>query len=535
MENIISDELIESTYLYCYKRLADKDNAEDLAQEILLEGIRAVKNNMPIVSFYSWYWKMAGNKYAKFIELRRKSSNIVSVETFIDKLSEDREVSDHIVSSEEIAQLNFAISRLSSIYRQIIVLFYLKEYSINEISRCLKIPAGTVKRRLFDAKSQIKERIIMNKIGKLSYAPVSLQFSCGYSCANQQGFLSRSIAQQIAAVCRSQAKTINEIADEIAVAPVYLEEYIQKLIDLQLIKEISKDKYLTDFCIFPRQIYINAKALSYKLFKPFCREVIDKIYEHKQDILKYDFYGKDMSFEYLLWIWLVYAGSSIGNEAREIYEKKYKGKIAESNGKKFRIMGFLTENGEKIDTSAFEGEELLSWSNLHNCYKSLEYGDIEFVNDYQYYPFPRNRNEWIQEKSLSLLIKLIENPKLELNENQEEEAAFLITKNIVIKTSEGLKVNIPVMNREVFNHIKEILADITEPIAKEFEQAAALELEKLLLPYVRKDLTEEFVHWTMLVLLSTIEFLFTYAFNNDILQKPDNYDNSAAGLWIIKN
>lgn len=54
MENIINEEFIEVTYLYCYKRLVNKEDAKDLAQEILLEGIKAIKNNMPIVSFYSW-------------------------------------------------------------------------------------------------------------------------------------------------------------------------------------------------------------------------------------------------------------------------------------------------------------------------------------------------------------------------------------------------------------------------------------------------------------------------------------------------
>ena len=63
---------------------------------------------------------------------------------------------ENIVAAEELSQLNFSLSRLTSIHREIIIRFYLQEQSVSQIAKELGIPAGTVKRRLFDAKQNLK-------------------------------------------------------------------------------------------------------------------------------------------------------------------------------------------------------------------------------------------------------------------------------------------------------------------------------------------------------------------------------------------
>jgi len=42
----------------------------------------------------------------------------------------------------------------------VILMFYMEEMSLNEISDALGIPVGTVKSRLHQAKSRLKERMI---------------------------------------------------------------------------------------------------------------------------------------------------------------------------------------------------------------------------------------------------------------------------------------------------------------------------------------------------------------------------------------
>ena len=63
MKRFFTEELIETTYLYCYKRLNDSEDAKELAQDILTEAYAAVKTGRRIDSFYSWYWKLEYNRY----------------------------------------------------------------------------------------------------------------------------------------------------------------------------------------------------------------------------------------------------------------------------------------------------------------------------------------------------------------------------------------------------------------------------------------------------------------------------------------
>ena len=71
MENYITSELIESTYLFCAKRISDSEAAKDLSQDILLTAMQNISMGKQFVSFNSWYWRMARNKYADLIEARQ--------------------------------------------------------------------------------------------------------------------------------------------------------------------------------------------------------------------------------------------------------------------------------------------------------------------------------------------------------------------------------------------------------------------------------------------------------------------------------
>ena len=50
----ICGELIENTYLFCVKRVADTEASKDLAQDILYEAVRALSSGREFVNFYSW-------------------------------------------------------------------------------------------------------------------------------------------------------------------------------------------------------------------------------------------------------------------------------------------------------------------------------------------------------------------------------------------------------------------------------------------------------------------------------------------------
>ena len=59
---------------------------------------------------------------------------------------------------------------------------------------------------------------------------------------------------------------MNEIADEIGVAPIYLEEIIEKLIHTELLISPTKGKYIANHCIFPYTKYVEAELYACDIF-----------------------------------------------------------------------------------------------------------------------------------------------------------------------------------------------------------------------------------------------------------------------------
>ena len=54
MDGIISEELIENTYLFCRKRINDSEAAKDLSHDIILCALAAIRKGKSFTDFYGW-------------------------------------------------------------------------------------------------------------------------------------------------------------------------------------------------------------------------------------------------------------------------------------------------------------------------------------------------------------------------------------------------------------------------------------------------------------------------------------------------
>lgn len=543
MINYIDDKLIENTYLFCAKRISDSEEAKDLSQDILCDALRAIRSGKSFVSFYSWYWRMARNKYADYIACKKNPTR--PLECALNVAADVLHPIDKLIGEEELSELNYALSRLSHMRREILIRFYLKEQSIAEIADALKLPIGTVKSRLFDAKKNLKERLSnMKQIGKSAYAPAEVNWFWGYNCKDADKVMSQSIAQQISVICRSEAKEIGEIADEMGVAAVYLEPILVQMENVGLVSKPTHNKFLTNFCVFPNQVYEEAGRLACEMFyeKQF-PERISKIMEGLAEKIKgMDFYGNDFEWKYLMWLGYVDAGSVVGYLGTKYYLEKYADKYPDEAERSYRIT-MLYSLPEDINDDSERGEtKKVGWSNLHQQFKTAEYGVLEYVNNFELHPFPaegeefeKGRDRWIDGNNIGLLLALAENPKRELNDHQQEMAAEFIKNGLVVKMEEGLRVMLPIVSGVVMERVNVMLVEALRDVAEEYVDLVAKSVEELLLPYVRKDLMSNFIHWDMNEFFQPIPYLLYYGMHEtDSLAIPEDYSRSAAGLMIVK-
>jgi len=130
----------------------DGQKADDIAQDTLVKAYIASSDFSPRAKFATWLYRIA---YNCFIDSLRKRS----VQT-IDAESEMACVSD--ISSDggfEYQELYAAIDELSPSERASILLFYMDDLSVKEISSVLGLPSGTVRSHLSRGRDHLRKLI----------------------------------------------------------------------------------------------------------------------------------------------------------------------------------------------------------------------------------------------------------------------------------------------------------------------------------------------------------------------------------------
>ncbi|MCM1335030.1 MAG: sigma-70 family RNA polymerase sigma factor [Bacteroides sp.] len=540
----VNDELVESTYLFCVKRVSDSEAAKDLAQDILYEAIRALSEGREFVSFYSWYWKMARNKYADYIG--HKQCPDLPLEAAGGIAANAPAPVERLIAEEELSALNYSLSRLTASYREIMIRFYLREQSVNGIADDLGIPVGTVKRRLFDARMQLKERFdMMNTIGKSAYAPVRADWFWGGMAMRASRLMESSkIIPQVTVICRAEQKSVNDIADEMGIAPVYLEEILDKMTEEKLLISPAKGKYLSNCCVFPKRAYAEATVYANKAFHDggYPERITEKLLMLKDKITSLSFYGNDFEYGYLMWILYAVAEELFGEEGRERHLEKYGGKYPRDERKYQLTVQFLPPD-EDFDGSILHERKAVNWSCLHQNFNTADYGRATFVNRFEAEPFPndsdgfddwrRGRDGWVDGNNISLLLDLSERPDKKLTKFEEEKAAELLKNGLLKKDGERLIVQLPIFAETTYEELRETIRVEIKALAREYADTIGGEVEKHLSPYVRRDLFRHFLHWDMQMFFQITGALFWYGWDKH-LALPEDYNRSAAGLYLMK-
>ena len=406
---VFTDELINATYMYCYRRLDNSADAEDLAQDILVKALAGLRKSGAIAYFYPWYWALAHNRLCLFLRMKKYSA--APLEEYGGSIACDNAPDDAIADAEETARLNTALSRLSALHREVIIAFYLRGESVDEIARRLNVPEGTVKRRLHDAKTSAKKGFDeMNNTGRAAYAPAELNLGGCYSIPDYWDKISDIMTKQIFVACNKQARSVREIADEIGVAPVYFEEKLKYLLEKKFLKETSNGKYITDFVILPWQTDTDFTYELSLVYSELGVEVTNAIKSVEDKIRALGFYGSGFELDYLLWILYVYACTALSNVMQVMYRTKWAGKVPSDNGKGYRLTGYVTFPDE---TKNHRPVKYACWSNLHKNFTTSDYSRICHANLFEYEPF-YDRDSIITDKNADLVMKLYDDPAFKL-------------------------------------------------------------------------------------------------------------------------
>ncbi len=359
VEGILSKNL-KQIYGFALKRCANLQDAEDLSQDIMLKAFRTLIVRDDIENIEKFIWTVAHNALANYYRDTKSQIVSVSIEEYADILSDNStDIMSSVIFRESIEKLQKEIAYLSKLQRQILVMYYYENISQKDISRILNIPLGTVKWHLFEAKKELKRGINMvRQNGELKFNPIKftiLGFVGGYGKKGPvSNFFRTAITQNIVYSTYQKEKSINEIADDLGVSPVYIESEVEFLYEYGFL--IKKNgKYITNMLIdIPNENAKKIVKLQDDMYSKASKLIANDVYDFllnsnvinsSEIVCEYEGNAED-KINYFMWTLVPYICALGGDNERD--EKIRFEEVATrrpDGGNFFAHAGFETVNG----------------------------------------------------------------------------------------------------------------------------------------------------------------------------------------------
>jgi RNA polymerase sigma-70 factor (ECF subfamily) len=134
--------------------LHDEAEADDVAQDVFLHGMRKLRQLRDVRCFGGWLKQIAVRRALNRLGRRRTVAGLAGLEN----LPATGPGPLALALREELRrQVRRALRRLRPLYRAVVEMHYLQGLSLQEISDQLDTPLGTIKRRLHTARLQLRE------------------------------------------------------------------------------------------------------------------------------------------------------------------------------------------------------------------------------------------------------------------------------------------------------------------------------------------------------------------------------------------
>ncbi len=245
-------QYLPKIYGFAVKKSFSYDEAEELSAEITVEVYTSLLCIDEISNIEGYIWRISEHVYSKYVASKKKHQG-VSIDNVFFPYYEDF---SKLEVQEEIDKLRLEIAFLNEMRRNIVYSYYYKNQSIHSISARMGIPVGTVKWHLNKARKELNKGYTMErKIGKLGLNPVTAE-SIGHSGdpGNNSGpetYLGDKLNLNIVYSVYHTSRTINEIADELGMTPVFIEDRIKRLEENGFLTKLNEGKYTTYVCFSP--------------------------------------------------------------------------------------------------------------------------------------------------------------------------------------------------------------------------------------------------------------------------------------------
>ena len=148
---------------FLYRMVRNREQAEDLAQEVFIRVYRARADYVPSAKFTTWLFRIATNLALNSVRDNRHQRMEVSLDAPVTMDAEDRDerpmdvaekhpnIEEHLVEESQRQMIRHAIDKLPEKQRAAVLLHKYQELDYSEISRILECSESALKSLLFRA------------------------------------------------------------------------------------------------------------------------------------------------------------------------------------------------------------------------------------------------------------------------------------------------------------------------------------------------------------------------------------------------
>jgi RNA polymerase sigma-70 factor (ECF subfamily) len=161
--------LFNRQYYYAYKMTGDKGASEDIAQEAFVRAYHYMHEVKNPQLFVKWLGTITYNCTTRYLNKQNAQLHPVSIEEMMEGSTDENAKETEMESdlhTEETAFANIkrcsvreTVDHLPRNLKSVVLLKYYGGYKETEIAEIMHIPLGTVKSRLFEARSILSKRL----------------------------------------------------------------------------------------------------------------------------------------------------------------------------------------------------------------------------------------------------------------------------------------------------------------------------------------------------------------------------------------
>lgn len=431
-------EALPQIFAYTLKRTNNRHEAEDLAQDIVVNLCSSASTLRDPAKFYAWMWGVADNVFKSHLRKKKRHNQVELQERDAPVPAPEAIMAD----KEQIGLLYREISLLSGLYREATVLYYIKGLSCEETAARLKISPEQVKQYLFKSRKKIREG--MNQIrerGEGSFNPRKFNiYHWGLSGNTRVELFKRELPGNIMLETYYEPVTVEELSLELGISSVYLEDEIKILLKHDLLKLAYNNRYQANIVIFTREFEEELERRLSDTYADLANWLKEYFLEQEQELRQQGLTNLDQNT--LLWqlasMCLTDAGPlRLMGEAAKVFPVHSDG----STGYMWGLERSFGDNDFDLGIHRYSDRR----------------GNTVFLTDF--FVLDKQHYRICRKPAVDILLKLAAG--LPLTEDDQEQLPQLLREGYVL---EGNVANLPVLTFEQYQGLKRILAPAEERI-----------------------------------------------------------------------